>query len=74
MGRLKKKQHRVNRWIRFINVPNTKQETVAVNILDAINSMACSQTTTPLDTAPTVIANIDTINEATVACTCTNAL
>lgn len=54
--------------------PSTKHDDVAVNMLDAVNSMAWSNRNRPFMAAPTPIANRDTMKAATVACTCTSAI
>lgn len=53
---------------------NTKQDDVAVNIADAVSNITCSNSKLPSMAAPTDTANMATRNDATVACTCTNAM
>lgn len=55
-------------------LPKTKHEEVAVNIADAISSITCSKKNVPSIATPTTMANIATKKDATVACTCTNAI
>lgn len=66
-----KRQHY---YQKFQYLPKTKQEDVAVNMLDAVTNNAWSNSNLLLMIAPTDIANTETINAATVACTCTNAI
>lgn len=59
---------------RLQNSPKTKHEEVAVNMLDAVSRKAWSMSKEPFIIAPTPIEKTDTINAATVACTCTKAM
>lgn len=56
------------------SLPNTKHDDVAVNMLDATNSTAWDHSNVPFIKLPTLIANTATMNDATIACTCTNAM
>lgn len=55
------------------NLPKTKHDDVAVNILEAIRSIAWSNSKIPFMAAPTIMAKIATMKAATVACTWTRA-
>lgn len=68
-------RYRLN-WVVVYCLPNTKQEQVAVNMLDAIINIACDQTNSLVSfmAKPTPIANTATMNDATVACTWTSAM
>lgn len=55
-------------------LPKIKQDDVAVNMLDAISNIEWSHWKVRFIAAPTLIANMATMNEATVACTCTKAM
>lgn len=63
-----------NKLTNGLSLPNTKQDKVAVNILDAIINIACDQRNLSLIILPTPIANRATMKDATVACTWTNAM
>lgn len=55
-------------------IPSTKQELVAVNMAEAVSNITWSKMMVPLMIAPTTTANMDTMKDATVACTCTSAM
>lgn len=64
-------------WLLFLNfylIPKIKHDNVAVNILEATNNIACSKTKLSCIAEPTIIANKETINDDTIAYTCTNAI
>lgn len=54
--------------------PKIKHDNVAVNMLDAISNIEWSHWNDRFIAAPTLMAKTATMNEATVACTCTNAI
>ena len=80
--RLLIKQESMNSWcalnllisLFLMHLPKTKHEEVAVNILDAVSNSAWSKLKFPFIAVPTPIEKTETINAATVACTCTSAM